>query len=294
MLMGEHAVLHGKQALVCAVSDSMRVMLKPREDDRIRIFSDLGAYETDIRRIDIKAPFRFVLTSAAQFRDRLPAGFELDIESDFSDGVGYGSSAAVTLGTQAVLSAWQGEPTDPDTLFTKSLAVVRAVQGRGSGADVAASAFGGIVAYRMDPVAIEKLGRIHPITVVYSGYKKPTVQVIEEVEASRIRHPALFAALFDLIDAAAREAVEAIRHEDWAALGRLMNIHHGLLEALGVGDLTLSRIVHTLREQSGILGAKISGAGLGDCVVGLGRFANPDYPYQTMNTNMNEAGLRID
>ena len=294
MLMGEHAVLHGKQALACAVTDSMRVILKPRTDTRIRIFSDLGECETEVSRIHIVSPFRFVLTGVAHFRDRLPSGFDLHIESDFSDDVGYGSSAAVPLGTQAVLSAWMGEPADPDTLFQKSLAVVRAVQGRGSGADVAASAFGGMVAYRMEPVTIEPLRRTHPITVVYSGYKKPTVQVIEQVESSRARHPALFDGLFDLIDAAAREAVDAVRREDWAAMGRLMNIQQGFMEALGVADRTLSRMVYTLREQPGIQGAKISGAGLGDCVVGLGRFTNPDYPYQTMNTNMNEAGLRID
>ena len=49
-----------------------------------------------------------------------------------------------------------------------------------------------------------------------------------------------------------------------------MNHYHGLLDALGVCDKTLATIVYTLRQQAAVLGAKISGAGLGDCILALG------------------------
>ena len=44
MLMGEHAVLHGKKALVCAIDQRISVSLTPREDARISIVSALGEY----------------------------------------------------------------------------------------------------------------------------------------------------------------------------------------------------------------------------------------------------------
>jgi mevalonate kinase len=45
-----------------------------------------------------------------------------------------------------------------------------------------------------------------------------------------------------------------------------MNINHGLLEALGVGTDRLSSYVYAARA-AGALGAKITGAGGGGCMV---------------------------
>ena len=42
------------------------------------------------------------------------------------------------------------------------------------------------------------------------------------------------------------------------------------MDSLGVSTILLGDMVLDLRKQQGILGAKISGSGLGDCVVGLG------------------------
>ncbi len=49
-----------------------------------------------------------------------------------------------------------------------------------------------------------------------------------------------------------------------------MNIQQGLMESLGVNTHLLRDMVDDLRKQSGMLGAKISGSGMGDCVIGLG------------------------
>ena len=43
-----------------------------------------------------------------------------------------------------------------------------------------------------------------------------------------------------------------------------------LMEQLGVCDDTLKDMVTKLQSDAGVLGAKISGSGLGDCVLSLG------------------------
>jgi mevalonate kinase len=48
-----------------------------------------------------------------------------------------------------------------------------------------------------------------------------------------------------------------------------MNINHGLLEALGVGTRELSELVYAARGAGGALGAKITGAGGGGCMIAL-------------------------
>ena len=48
-----------------------------------------------------------------------------------------------------------------------------------------------------------------------------------------------------------------------------MNIQQSLMNALGVGTPQLNHIINSLHKDPYIYGAKISGAGLGDCVIGL-------------------------
>jgi mevalonate kinase len=53
-------------------------------------------------------------------------------------------------------------------------------------------------------------------------------------------------------------------------LGNLMNINQGLLDSLGVNNLELSKLIYGAR-QAGAIGAKLSGAGGGDCMIALSK-----------------------
>jgi mevalonate kinase len=293
MLLGEHAVLHNSRALVFSVNARMTVDIMTRQDRKVILRSSLGEYESDLDALKPEPIFRFLLETIRRLRPNLPSGFDLDIQSDFSSTVGLGSSAAATVATVAALSAWSGQPTDNETLFEQSRDIIQAVQGIGSGADVAAAVYGGIVAYRSNPQEIVPLDRILPITVVYCGYKKPTIEVIEIVEQLRKTQPGIFQTLFLNINQSVQEAVRAIQQEDLTALGQLMNINQGFMEALGVCDATLANLVYQLRGLSGIFGSKISGSGLGDCVVGLGRTEWPHEAGVAIPVTMHGKGVHL-
>lgn len=294
MLMGEHAVLHGKRALVCAVNRFMRVRLTPRSDRRVHIQSALGDVEAELDAIEPRAPFQYVWTALKQFADGAPCGCDLSIESDFPDTIGFGSSAAVTVATLAALDALCGRSLDWRTLHERALDVIRSVQGAGSGADAAASVFGGLLEYQHTPRKFELLKASYPLTVVYSGYKTPTTEVIARVEAERRKRPALFDGFYYEIHECVRDAVDAICRDDWTEVGVWMDRNHALMDALGVNDVTLEHIVCGLREQPGILGAKISGSGLGDCVIGLGAVDQWDLPYEIVPCAMTQEGVRVE
>ncbi len=294
MLLGEHAVLHGRPALVCAVNRRIRVTLRPRADREVHIRSSLGRYAIAIDQLQPADPFRFVIAAVLRQKDRLDAGLDLEIESEFSHQVGLGSSAAVTVATTAALLAWIGEPAEPQTIFDESLPVVRQTQGLGSGADVAASVFGGIVAYRASPVDIRKLDGTHPLTVIYSGSKRPTVEVVKLVEAAHAAQPKAFDTIFSLMGWSADAAAEAIAHGDWQTVGELMNINQGLMDAIGVSNRVLSEIVYALRDDPGILGSKISGSGLGDCVIGLGRAKRTEWPQVVLPVEIAARGFEVE
>jgi len=74
--------------------------------------------------------------------------------------------------------------------------------------------------------------------------------------------------IFDTIDSLAEIGVPSIEKGDYRSVGELMNIDHGLLDAIGVGSAKLSRLVYAARG-AGAYGAKITGAGGGGCIVAL-------------------------
>jgi mevalonate kinase len=62
--------------------------------------------------------------------------------------------------------------------------------------------------------------------------------------------------------------VKALQSEDDNELGSLMNRNHELLRQIGVSTPTLDRLVAEARK-AGALGAKLTGAGGGGCIIAL-------------------------
>ncbi len=293
LLLGEHAVLHGRRSLVCAVNQRISISVNPRQDSKILIRSELGELQTDLNHLEIKPAFRFVLAAMEKFKDHLTHGFELNIESEFDSTVGLGSSAAVTAAMSLACYHMTGRTFQPQELFEDALDIVRSVQGTGSGADLAASIFGGMLLYRQTPLLIQPLSATFPITVLYSGKKTPTTKVIQLVEQKRRAFPELFDSIYDVMDVSSGQAAEAIQQKDGQRFGELLNLNQGLMEAIGVSDINLAHLVYALRNDAGILGAKISGSGLGDCVVGLGEL-QAEIPFKKIPLQMSSEGLRFD
>lgn len=280
MVLGEHAVLHDRKAIVFAVDQRMHVALKPREDKAVIIRSALGERKASLGTLQIEKPFDFAIASMLCFKPRLKQGFELEIASDFSHQVGLGSSAALTVAVLAVLHSWLGMPSLQGSLsveqwlFQEALQVIRRIQGCGSGADAAASVFGGALLYQQrGPYPLKRFTAIPPITVVYSGAKTPTAVVVQQVEALRTQYPNVIEALYDAIDAIVMQATLALDAGDWPTLGKLMNMQEGCMRALELSNPAIDRLITYLRQAPGIEGAKLSGAGLGDCVIALGHCA---------------------
>ena len=295
MLMGEHAVLRGQPALVCAINKRMKVILTPRADQAVVMHSALGAHETTLDELAPNESFRFVLGAIRACKEGLAQGFDLDIRSEMSHQMGLGSSAAVTVAVLAALAGAQGRKPDPKCLLECGTKIIRKVQGGvGSGADVAASTHGGCLRFLADRLEAEKLTTTPQLTVLYSGSKTPTPDVIAIVEERRKKQPGLFDELDRLIGDTVKKAFEAAAREDWETLGGLMNLNQGLMDALGVNNEKLSALVYALRADPKIQGSKISGSGLGDCVIGLGKAMRRDWGVPSLAVKVDPVGTAVE
>ena len=294
MLMGEHAVLRGQPALVCAVTKRMTVKLTPREDQAVILHSALGEHETTLDELSPNESFRFVLGALRAGVTGWTQGFELDIRSEMSHQMGLGTSAAVTVATLAALAGAQGAQPEPQGLLDCGTRVIRKAQGGvGSGADVAASTHGGCLRFYAESRESVQLPVAPPLTVLYSGSKTPTPEVIGRVADNRAKLPEIHDALDRLIGQAVQQAFGAAAAGDWETLGRLMNINQGLMDALGVNDARLADLVFALRADPEIYGSKISGSGLGDCVVGLGQAMRQEWGVPALALAVDPVGATV-
>lgn len=293
MLMGEHAVLHGRRSLVCAVDRRLTVEARLRSDRRVVMTSSLGNVETSLDHCgELPDRFRFLRSVLKGAGSLLPCGMDVRVESQLDSTLGLGSSAAFTVALLAAVHALSGGGGDPKIVIREARSAIRDAQGGfGSGADAAAAVLGGVVAYRAEPLNARRLAHTFPIVVVYSGAKLPTAEVIQRVEQARRTDPVLFERIFDAMDATAAAAEEAIAANHPRQLGALLNAGQGLMEAVGVVHAPLEEIVRMLRADPGIVGAKVSGSGLGDCVIGLGHGTATVKNYPVVETAMSPRGL---
>ena len=286
MLFGEYAVLQGKTAIVVAINKFISVSIMLRCDEKINIDSSLGKVVLKRSSIGLHPPFEFVLAALAS--TKLPSGCNILIESNLPNAIGLGSSAAVTVATLTALNAWLEIPLTKRNLWKKAIGVIRTVQGKGSGADCAASIYGGAISFRNQPFSVTPLKSLPPITAIYSGKKLTTARAIDIVTERRQAQLDFHYTLDQRMDELALKAIDAINVKDWRCLGRLFNEGQELMEILGVSNEILASLLAELRKQTSIFGAKISGAGLGDCVIGIGRLMSDLFP-----RNQNEKNLGI-
>ncbi len=294
MITGEHAVLHGARALVGAVDQRVQVQLTPRPDRQVEICSALGTRLTALDAPDASPPFTFIGRALALLGSGCPTGFRLEITADMPPDVGLGSSAAVTVATLAALHAHRQDAPNPETLHAEALALVRAVQGAASGSDLAASVWGGVLLYTQKPeVLASHLQPFPDIALVYAGYKTPTAEVIRRVEARRATVADGFRDLYHRMDTCSAAANTAFATGDWQRLSEALLQGQLWMEELGVCDETLADIIRRLKGQPGITAAKISGSGLGDCILALGRLADDLPPYRCIPVKFNNQGVSV-
>ena len=281
-ILGEHAVVYDGKAIVTAVDARLYVEItyQPSRQDMVYIEApDVGldnwsaSLEDILSKETFEGESRFIEACIVAIAEHYTLSGELRIRtrSDFDKNLGLGSSSATVAATLFALAQIAAPTITPMQLFDMGLAAILKAQGKiGSGADLAAAIFGGTIYYenktprKINPIELQDL----PIVAVYSGQKAGTTSYVKQVAALRNEHTQIVDSIIQNMLVIVDHGYEAIQKRDWLSLGRLMNIQHGLLHAIGVDTSALSEVVFAARSANSY-GAKLSGAGGGDCAVVL-------------------------
>ena len=278
MLFGEHAVVYGRPCIVTAVDQRMNVIAEIRERNILQLIApDVGLpnYLQDIddlgKNPNIPKGARFVEIAVKNFFEKyaVKSGLKIETRSDFSSEFGFGSSSAVTVGVIKALSELFDLKLTEQKLFDLSYKTVLDIQGVGSGFDLAAAIWGETLWFVGGGKTIIPLdGGNLPIVVGYTGIKADTPTLVRKVEEENRKYPKTIEKIFEAITLITEEAKDILERRDWVKLGDLMNLNQGLLDSLGVNTKVLSSLIYAARE-AGAFGAKLSGAGGGDCMIAL-------------------------
>ncbi|WP_319381783.1 GHMP kinase [Thiomicrorhabdus sp.] len=274
MLLGEHSVVYGHPALACALNQWISIRWQTRNDQEIHIESALGNHQTTWDQLTLHPELRFVIHALKAFQAYRPPGVNMKIHSEFSSTIGLGSSAAVLAAILTGLNHLCATGLKREALWQIGKQVIVEIQGRGSATDLAASLFGGVVYFHppteTDKPTIESIPVSMPLLLVYSGYKTPTAEVLAKVALDWRDRPQALQALYNAMGSTTLQSYQALKNKHWRQFYQSFETYQQLMAQLGVSDSVMNELVEQLRQCPQIRASKISGSGLGDCVLALG------------------------
>ena len=289
ILLGEYAVLEGAPALVASVERRAEVSVELSEGRGIVVDApDIGVHRVELpppsEPSDQDERLAFVEACLGEVWPRLPSLGEhrLDIRinserflsSAGGPKLGLGSSAAVSVALVTALEVAGGHGDGPAVrhIFEAAHRAHRRAQGGvGSGLDIAASSFGGVVA--MYPGKDEEPARCEPLRVpdgvsllpVYTGRGASTTELVGLVREYAEREPEAYSTLIEAMTECSNKAIAAEGSKEFleacASYGKWL----GKLGEVSGADIVSAphRALGQIAADAGLV-YKPSGAGGGD------------------------------
>lgn len=187
----------------------------------------------------------------------------------------------------AAVGAFLNVKMSKEDVFRIALEAERLVHGTPSGVDPAIATFGGALLFQSDTgfKPLEFKTKI-PLVIGDTGVERSTRIQVEKVRNIVDNFPQIVEPMRKAAREIVLRAIEAFRESDLKTLGELMNINHALLYGLGVSDESLEWLINAARK-AGALGAKLTGAGGGGCMIAL---ANDDKLDEVLQAIMGAGG----
>jgi len=281
ILFGEHFVVYGEPAIVLAIDKRVYAKVELRDDKRLYLHSVnlniAGYFENGIFKIeqgDAKEaklkfePLKLTVEKVLEIHGE-SAGLDVEVNSTVPVAAGLGSSAAVAAAVTAAVGALLNVKLSKETVFRISYEAEKIVHGTPSGVDPAISTFGGSLLFQMDtgfkPLDVKA---DVPLVIGYTGVERSTRAQVAKVRDLKSKYPRVVEPMMRVAREIVLRAIDALKEGDLETLGDLMNINHALLYGLGVSDESLEWLIRAARK-AGALGAKLTGAGGGGCMIAL-------------------------
>lgn len=280
ILAGEHAVVYGHPAIALTIDRGVRirvqeasVALKEGRGPTLKA-SGLGFSGRVRPGLDGEGPqvLRVALDKLVELLGERVRDLDFIAESEIPAGRGLGSSAALSVAMIRGVKQYYDEELSKPEERRLALELERIFHGSPSGIDHTVISQGSLICFKRKEheAQIETITLPRPLHVAIgiAGPHGGTLKVVEALSQRAKRHPDCFGHIFSGIATVVREMKMCLENGQYAAVGELMNVNQGYLNALSVSTPELEKLCAIAREN-GALGAKLTGAGGGGAVIAL-------------------------
>ena len=277
ILFGEHFVVYGVKAILCAINKRVTVTAENIETKIISIKSNIGDLELQPNKpiSEIDSPLKPFYYLANKMIQNQNTGIKIIVESEIPLGVGLGSSSACCVAGAAAISRLFSD-TSKEKILELAIEAEKTIFQNTSGADCTVCTYGGIMEFSKENgyTKIKSEPNFH-LVIANSNIEHSTELVVNEVKSFKEKNEEGFSKLCDNETNLVEDVLELLKENNTKKLGEKINQNQKYLEAIGVSNEKIKEMIQIGIKSS--FGAKITGAGGGGCIFAL-----------TDETNLNE------
>ena len=269
ILFGEHFVVYGVKAILCAIDKRITVTSEKTQSKKISIKSNIDYLELEPNKplSEINSPLKPFYFLADKMLQNQNVGIEINIESDIPLGVGLGSSSACCVAGAASITKLFGD-ISKEKILELAIEAEKTIFQNTSGADCTVCTYGGIMEYdkKNGFSKIESESNVH-LVIANSNIEHSTDTIVKKVKQFKDENEKEFSQLCNNETKLIEEVLELLKENNIIGLGQKINQNQEYLEAIGVSNGKLRDMIQVGQKSS--LGAKITGAGGGGCIFSL-------------------------
>lgn len=271
ILFGEHFVVYGVKAILCAIDRRVTVTAEKIPENKILVKSNIGELEVPVNKSmsEIKSPLKpfFYLASKMIEKYNQIGGIRIFVKSEIPSGVGLGSSSACCVAGAAAISRLF-EKTSKEQILELAIEAERTIFQNTSGADCTVCTFGGLMEYDKEKgfSQINSEPNFH-LVIANSNIEHSTDVMVSNVRQYKEKNEEKFSNMCQKELELVNRVSIMLKNNDLQGLGKCMHDNQEFLETIGISNEKLRKMIAIVENSS--FGAKITGAGGGGCIIAL-------------------------
>jgi mevalonate kinase len=266
ILFGEHFVVYGVKAILCAINKRVTVTAEKIKEDKIYIKSNIGNLELEPNKsiLEMDSPLKPFYYLANKMIQNQNTGIEVKVESEIPLGVGLGSSSACCVAGAAAISRLFTN-TSKDEILELAIEAEKTIFQNTSGADCTVCTYGGIMEYDKENgfTKIESEPNFH-LVIANSNIEHSTESIVSGVKQFKDENKEKFSKLCDDESKLIKDVLQLLKENNIQELGQKIILNQNYLEVIGISNKKLRDMIIVGQKSS--FGAKITGAGGGGCI----------------------------